>query len=402
MGVKLCCSEGAKNILIISISLGLVHMVNFPATSVQNIALAESTEIDLKVGYYAAICKTVGSILVGFVLQIVYQSIGIKLTFGLFIFLIIGSYLPMIWIVNEYVIYAGEFLAGLGMGATWVLCPMVVMDNSEEGKSLRNMGHWWAMMTVGVVVGGLSNYFYFEGVSTISVSNRIMIYALAAGITVLSSIIAIFGISEIIAWLQKMGRRPAFWIHFVPLVYWALIWGYFYKIFPTAIPSISDERKLIPLTTVVMGTAFLIGSSTWSYVSKWINSKFCIILASVMQLLVVVLSVLIFPKDSASRIIEVGAAETYIQPHNAYVIAISALIGLADSAVSVIYFNAAGRLYGEETSLGYSVNILGFYAFYILSMFAPSVFDIHSYCYVLAASVVAMCLSITVGLKNYL
>ena len=459
MGVKICCGEGAKNILIIGISLGMVHMVNFPATSVKNIALEESTDIDLKVGYYAEIFKTVGSVLVGFMFPIVYQSIGIKLTFGVSIFLTTGSYWPMIWNVNEYVIYAGDFLSGIGMGATWILCPMVAMDNSEEGKSLRNMGRWWAIMTVGVVSGGLCNYFYFQGVSTISTSNRVMIYAICAGVTILSSIIAAFGISEIkdkrnckrstavdseevkyikidgeegevlnevfreenkterkeeikigssysvkeiIVWLQEMGRRPAFWIHFVPLVYWALVWGYFYKIFPTAIPSISDERKLIPLTTVVLGIALFVGFSSWSHVSKWTSSKFCIILASSMLLLVAVLSVLIFPKDSATQILDVETAETYIPPHNAYVIAISALIGLADSAVGVIYYNSAGRLYGEQKSLGYSVNVLGFYLFYILSMFTPSVLDLHSYCYVLAACVVAMCLSVSVGLKNYL
>ena len=460
MVIKLCCTEGTKNILVVSISMGLVYMALHPATSVQNIALAESTDIDLKVGYYASIFKTAGSILAGFVVQMVYQSIGLKLTFGLVILLITGGYWPMIWIVNEYVIYAGEFLSGIGDGAMWVLCPMVVMDNSREGKSLKNMGHWWAMMTVGVIVGGVCNYFYFEGVSTISASNRVMIYAICAGITVLSSIIATIGVSEIkdgvnrirstavgseevtyvnirldcdqedandvfrerkktgnseeikndvsyslkeiITWLQKMGGRLAFWMHFVPLLYWAFIWGFFYKIFPTAIPSISDERKLIPLTTVVMGITFIAGSSTSSFVSKWINSTSCILLATLMQLLAIILSILIFPKDSATRIIEVGTAETYIEPHNAYLIAISALIGLADSAVSVIYFNAAGRLYGEDTSLGYSVNILGYYVFYILSMFAPSILNIHSYCYVLLASVVAMCLSITVGLKNYL
>ena len=459
MTANFCCNERIKNVLVVSITMGLVYMSFFTATALQNIALAESSDIELQVGYYAAIAKTVGSIVVGFVFQIVYQRLGLKLTSGLFILLCTSCYWPMIWIVNQYVIYAGEFLSGLGSGAMWVLCPMVVMDNSKEESSQRNMGYFFAFTSIGITVGGVCNYFYFEGVYTITAGNRIMVYGICAGLTILACLVGVLGTSEIkdgtkfnrstavdseevtyvkidgneedvdsvfienqtpknneekienklgyslkevIAWLKKMGGRLAFWVHFIPLIYWSFTWGYLEKIFPTAIPSISDERKLIPLTTVIMGITTLIGASTWNLVSKWTSPTFCIIISTLLLLLAITLSVLIFPKDSASRILEVGTAETYLQPSPAYVIIISALIGLADSAVSIIYFNAAGRLYGEETSLGYSVNIFGYYVFYILSMFAPSIVDIHTYCYAMMVSVVAMCFSITVGLKNYL
>ena len=83
-------------------------------------------------------------------------------------------------------------------------------------------------------------------------------------------------------------------------------------------------------------------------------------------------------------------------------IVISALIGLGDAMFCVIYDTAIGRLYGKKTSFGYSINTLVYHVTYGLGMFAPTLFDIHSYCYITMVTVVASCLSLAVGLKQYL
>ena len=450
---NICCNEKLKNIVLVSIGMGLIYSAVFPANAVQNIALAESSDISLTVGYYAAIVNNVGSILTAFVFQFVYNRLGLKLTIALSMFIITGAHWPMIWVTNQYLIYVGEFLSGVGRGFGWIFTPMIVMDNSEKGKSQRNMGYNWTIMSAGVMAGGLCNYFYFVGVTTISVANRQMVYALCAGVTLLASLIAGCGVSEIkggggqggsakvtyvkceegqeeegqarsvesendaegvggnglnyslgdfVTWFKMMGTRLTFWAHFVPLIYTGFIWAYFYKMFPTAIPSISDQRKLIPLSTVIMGGTYLVGTSSSNILSRWFTPAACVALSSCMILVAMILSVLIFPKEAASKIIELGTAETYIRGGPAHLISISALIGLGDGIFSVIHFTAIGRLYGRETSLGYSVNILGYYLIYGLCMFTPTLFDIHSYCYVTMATVVASCLALTVGLKNYL
>ena len=83
-------------------------------------------------------------------------------------------------------------------------------------------------------------------------------------------------------------------------------------------------------------------------------------------------------------------------------IVISALIGLGDAMFCVIYDTAIGRLYGKKTSFGYSINTLVYHVTYGLGMFAPTLFDIHSYCYITMVTVVASCLALAVGLKQYL
>ena len=453
MTAVLCCDEKLKNILVVTFAMGLVYSAVFPAVAVQNITLAESSDIPLTVGYYAAIVHNVGSMLNALVFQFVYNRVGIRWTAGLSMVLITGAHWPMIWITNQYVIYAGEFLSGIGRGAGWIFAPMIVMDNSEPGKSHRNMGYFWSGLSAGVMAGGLGNYFYFVGVTTISAVNRQVVYALCAGVTVLASLLAGFGLSEIkgregcqttndvtyvkvdennedyrvtmpkedggkkeeidgdglnssfsdfIVWFKMMARRPAFWLHFIPLIYTGFIWAYFYKMFPTAIPSISNQRKLIPLTTVVMGGSYLLGTSTSSIVSRWITPTACLLLSALMILVAMILSVLIFPKEAASQILEIGTTETFIKGGFVHLMVISALIGLGDGMFSVIHLTAIGRLYGKDTSLGYSVNIIMYYLVYGLCMFTPTLFDMHSYCYITMVTVVASCLALTVGLKQFL
>ena len=353
----------------------------------------------------------------------------------------------------------------MGWGGLWVLWPMVVIENSAGEKSQKNMGFWFMAKSSGAVMGGLANYFYFEGVTKISSKNRVMIYTICAGVTMFASLVAAFGITDIkksakqhqplrdedietvpqnvkystkggeadvsvmvpgkpsgvnkfkdwfkvvikkaglkegLDWFKVMARIPEFWLLLIPLIYWGFIWGYFLKIFPTATASISDKRNLIPLTSVITGVCSLVGSTTWNLLSKITNNICCIVFASAMLLASLILSILIFPKGAASEILSLGSAETYITPDSIHVVVICALIGLADSGVSIIYYTTAGRIYGDGSALGYSTNAIGFYSFYMCSMFAPSLFDLHTFCYCMIASVVAMCLVFPFGLRKYL
>ena len=301
------------------------------------------------------------------------------------------------------------------------------------------MGYFWSGLSAGVMAGGLVNYFYFVGVNTISTANRQVVYALCAGVTVLASLLAGFGLSEIkgredrktkadvtytkvnesngedngvmkvdesnekddddikgdegslgddvvimpkedddkkegmdgdelnnslsdfVVWFKMMARRPDFFIHFVPLIYNGFICAYFSKTLPTAIPSIYNERKLIPLTTVVTGGSYLLGSATSNITSRWITPAACIFLSGLLILVAMILSILIFPKEAASQILEISTAQTFIKGGIFHVIVISALIGLGDAMFSVIYDTAIGRLYDKKTSFGYSINILGYH-----------------------------------------
>ncbi|XP_063682418.1 uncharacterized protein LOC134817212 [Bolinopsis microptera] len=469
MNLKNCCDERTKNLVVASFCMSLCMFAGAPAGTVQNIALAESTDIDLSVGYHSEVVKTVAGIVAAIIFHPVHNLIGIKVTALLSTVLVTGNYWVMVWIVNKYMLYFGAALCGMGWGALWVLWPMVVVENSAEKKSQKNMGYWFMSMSIGTLMGGLANYFYFEGVTKISSKNRVMLYTTCAGVTMLTSLVAAFGITDIkkspkrhqpltdedietvpqddldevtystkggeadvnvmiprkpsgvnkvkdwfkvmtkkaglkegLDWFKVMARIPAFWFLVIPLIYWGFIWGYFIKILPTATASISDKRNLIPLTSVINGVCSLVGTTTWNLLSKITNNIFCIMVASAMLLSSLILSILIFPKGAASEILALGSAETYITPDPIHVVVICALIGLADSGVSIIYFSTAGRIYGDEPALGYATNAIGYYVFYICSMFSPSLFDLHTYCYCMIASVVAMCLVFPFGLRKYL
>ena len=469
MNLKNFCDERTKNLVLASFCMCLCIFASGPAVTVQNIALAESTDIDLSVGYYCEVVKMAVSIVTSICFHPIYKLIGIKVTVLLSTVLVTGNYWVMIWIVNKYMIYFGAGLTGIGWGVLWILWPMVVVDNSAGDKSQKNMGYWFMSMSSGQVMGGLANYFYFQGVTKISTKNRVMIYTISAGVTIFASLVATFGITDIkksskrhqplkdedietvpqddldevtystkegeaevkvimpekpsgvnkvnnwlkvmiekaglkegLDWFKVMIKIPEFWLLGIPLIYWGFIWGYFIKMLPTATASISDKRNLIPLTTVINGASFLIGTTTWNLLSKITNNIFCIGFASVMLLASIILSILIFPKGAASEILALGSAETYITPDSIHVAVICALIGLADSGVSIIYYTTAGRIYGEGTALGFSLNNIGFCSFFICSMFAPSLFDLHTYCYCMIAAVAAMCLVFSLGLRKYL
>ena len=458
------CDDSTKNIVIASLAMSICAMAATPAGAVQNIALAESTEIGLNVGYYTEVSGVVAVLSIGVCFSVFYKLIGIKLAATLAVLLTTGYYWTMIWIVNQYLMYFGGFLSGMGHGLLWIICPMTVMDNSKDGNAQRNMGYFWVAKSVGEVIGGVCTYIYFNDVTRISKTNRIIVYSVCAGVTIIAAVTAAVGMSEVKhgknghvpledrdivqaeneeecldadevfvkevsiedphvqksveydvdlsqfdhsikyakAWFKVMGKRSEFWVLLLPLFYWAFIWGFFYKILPTATASISDERKLIPLTTIIIGVSYLLGSVSWIHISKLTNNTACIISASVIHLTALVLSVLILPKGAATEILDVDEIDTYIKPEIAYVVVIFALIGFADSGISIIFYTTAGKIFGEGTSLGYAVTNNIYCLFYIASMFAPSLFDLHSYCYTTMAAVLVMCVSMTVGLKKFI
>ena len=418
MGDTNCFNEHTKNIIVTCVCVFLCLLANAPAGAIKNVALAESTDIELMVGYYVDAAYSAMAVVMCAFFHPVYKVIGIKATAMITVVFYGASFWTMIWIGNKYVLFLGSMIAGMGSGALWALVPMVIMDNSDEKLAQRNMGFMWVANALGSLIGGLGNYFYFNGVTKISSENRQTIYGVCAGVIIFASLIVGMGLSDIKAktqlqqeapklsalnWFKKMLKLPQFYMLILPLIYWGFMWGFMYTILPTAVASISDSRNLIPLTTVISAISFLVGSSCWNYIAKLTNNFFCIILASLMHLAALILSILTFPKGAASEILDVDTIETYIDPNATYIVIILALTNLADSGISIIFYTVAGRVYGADgTSLGYSTNMIGYSVFYICSMFAPGLFDLHSFCYTMIASVLVMCLAFVVGLRKYM
>ena len=464
MKIKWNWNKRTRNILTSSFCMCLSVMAAAPAILIQNIALAESSDIDLSVGYYSEVLRSSTGIITCLLFYPVYKKIGIKVVAMVSTILITAAYWTMIWIVNEGLIYLGAAISGMGWGSVWVLWPMVIMENSKNAKNAQtNMGIWFAGASFGEVIGGLCNYFYFDGVYQISVENRQMVYGICAGITIFASFVAAVGLtqhnnhkqsgnhqppnnkeiaagSEVtdeiegkkndsdtieieirvpgkqentedkrtkldfdsLTWCKKMLKLPAFYLLGIPLLYWGVLWGYYLKILPTAIASISDSRNLLPLGAVIGGACSFFGATLWDFVSRATNNLFCISLASLMIVSAAILSILTFPKGAATEILEVGSVETYIKPDSIYVVVIQGLIMLADVGISIIFYAAAGQIYGEGTTLGYASNMVGFSFFYICSMFAPDLFNLHSYCYLMIAAVLLMCFTFFTGLRKFI
>ena len=121
------CDDSTKNIVIASVAMSICAMAATPAGAVQNIALAESTEIGLNVGYYTEVSGVVAVLFIGVCFSVFYKLIGIKLAATLAVLLTTGYYWTMIWIVNQYLMYFGGFLSGMGHALLWIICPMTVM-----------------------------------------------------------------------------------------------------------------------------------------------------------------------------------------------------------------------------------------------------------------------------------
>lgn len=317
--------ENSKNILVTSICGFLAVLPTAPSTAVLNIALAESSNIDLMVGYYSEAVKYALAIVGCLLYYPLYKLVGLRVTGLICMVLQSGLSWTMIWISNKEMVYLGAAITGLGGGFLWCILPVVIMDNSDEKNAQRNMSFLWFALSLGAMAGGLLNYFYFDGVTTISVENRELVYSVSAGVYIFAGLVAAIGLSDVreksqreqdtpifraLSWFKRMIKLPAFWSLGLPLIYWGFIWGYFVKILPTAIPSMSDSRNLIPLTTVIHGAGVLVGATVWDLVSRITNTVTCVILATLMLLASLILSVLIIPKGAASEILDISTIET--------------------------------------------------------------------------------------------
>lgn len=508
-----------RNIVVACILVAIMSATITPASAVQNIALADSTEVSLKVGYFSEIAGTTGSMVMGVLFSVLYKFMGLRIVTTLTMGLTSGYYWPMMWVVDTTLIYIGGFLAGSGRGAIWIVGPMIIMDNSRDKiTAQRNMGYFWVAKSLGDVFGGTCNYFYFNNITVISARNRFVVYGVCALATILGAVFAGFWLTEAKSltakrkkkgedddpdlegkkttsfaddnanmtkecgvalddkvdpkaksnensltikknnetgievsntkpctndlensscqqletktksgadpshesntnenvavfdhswaysktWFKNMAQRLEFWILLIPLFYWAFLWGYLYKIMPTAIGSVFRQRNIIPLSSIMAGVGYLVGSTCWNTVTRWTNNSFCVVLQTAMLLVALLLSVLIFPRGAASTLLDPDTVETYITPDTLYVVAISVLLALADSGVSITYYTVCGVIFGEGNSLGYALVNNLYYLLYVVSMFAPSLFDLHSYCYSTAGAVLVMCLSFTIGLRRFM
>ena len=114
MKLKKYYDERTKNLAVASFCTCVCFAAGAPAGTVQNIAIAESTDIDISVGYYSEMVKTIGSIVAAIFFHPVYQLIGIKVTALLSTVLVTGNYWVMIWIVNKYMLWSCSMWNGLG------------------------------------------------------------------------------------------------------------------------------------------------------------------------------------------------------------------------------------------------------------------------------------------------
>ena len=459
---SVCFNENNKNMAVAAISMSLCIMSSLPAGVIQNIALAESTDLDLVSGYYAESFKVAFSIIAAVFFNPIYNLIGIKLTALISTLLVTGTYWVMIWIVSKQMLYFGAALTGLGLGALWILWPMVIIDNSTPETKQRNMGLWFMTVALGLVIGGLANYFYFQDVRQISKENRIVVYVSCSVVTILAAILSTVAITDVkknsqrdvmiddveavsghsdeegeseadvmimmpgkpspgqkvkdcfhllvfkagfresFDWFKIMMRMPEFWLLALPLFAWGFLWGFMVKILPTAIPSISDNRGLIPLISVIMGVCYLFGTTIWNFIRKFTGNGFVVVTCCLFVIAAAVLAILILPQGSSTEILVIGSVKTYVHPDSIYIALICAFIGMGDSGLSIIYYTTAGRIYGAGTGPGYAMNGIGYHGFYFLSMFAANLVSLHVYCYILIAGVVATALAFLLGLKNYM
>ena len=113
-----------------------------------------------------------------------------------------------------------------------------------------------------------------------------------------------------------------------------------------------------------------------------------------------VLAVLMFPTDAAVNVDTTKG--TYITPQPYIMIILAGLLGFADCGFSITYFALAGKVFADDTVMGYSVINFVFCLFYIFSMFLTPLVSLHTFLYIQEAAILISFGCVVVGLRKYL
>ena len=442
-----------KNMIISTLILCLSLGSYFLATSLQNVAITDSSDIDSTVGYisggayYASSC--IGAILFPVVNRLMNRTV---LTVVALI-----SYLMFyasMFVLREWAIYLGSVLSGAGGSILFIFSLKSIADNSPTEHLQRNMALFWAAVSVANVVNNLVNYFYIQHLDKITNTIRVTVYGTLAGFCVVAMVLALFGekeekrdeekcevygqdqtngevkieldsiagnqdakvekaasrssetqdvkkkIKEKLKFLTEQSRRRSLWIIVVYQFFSGTLWGYVQKALPVAIGVTFDKRSVINLSGLVVGLCTLAGSLAFKKLRDLTNNTVCTVVMMIMAIAACTISYMVFPFDANISLTPTGTS--YMEPEVYHVALISILLSLTDTGFNVMGFAVAALMFDGDTATAFSFLDTTFCIGNGVMITLAGFIDLHSYLILLAVLTVATGLGYIIGLRKYI
>ena len=458
-----CCCTATKRdatmvitTLIVCLSMGSF----FLATSLQNVAITDSSDLGPTVGYVSGGVYYGSSAIGSLAFPLLNKCFG-RISIYLFA---LTSYIMLyasMFVLNEYSIYVGAILAGAGGATIFILALKSIADNSTLKDLQRNMSYFWASVSIANIINNLVNFLYIQSLKTITTTIRISVYGALAGLCIVAMFLTIglykvqaserhdqteiYGnktdpeiadgdivldeplkndstaavcsdkildgaetspknwkqkIVDGLRWLGTLAKRRSIWMIIIYQFFSGTLWGYSLKALPVTIGNVFEDRSVINLAGLVIGFSTLFGALAFKKMKEKSNNFICIFVMVVLAGSACVLSYLIFPYDANISLRPTGT--TYITPHCYHVVIIATLLSLADTGFNILGFSVTVLMFDGDSSTSYTflntTFCIGNGVMFALAGFV----NLHAYIVLLMVLTVLTGLGYSIGLRKYL
>ncbi|XP_009327179.1 PREDICTED: UNC93-like protein MFSD11 isoform X1 [Pygoscelis adeliae] len=319
---------------------------------------------------------------------------------GIFYSLYIAIFIqPATW-----AFYTASVFIGIAAAVLWTAQGNCLTVNSDENTIGRNSGVFWALLQSSLFFGNLYIYFAWQGKTHISESDRRTVFIALTVISLVGTVLFFLirkqedmktpgeedSTNEILgdssSAQNKMTRAVAAFKKSIKLsftkeimllsvttAYTGLELTFFSGVYGTCIGAVnrfgSEEKSLIGLSGIFIGVGEILGGGIFGLLSK--NNRFgrnpVVMLGIVVHFIAFYLIFFNMPNDAPIAPMEGTDDVAYMIPSKEVAIFCSFLLGLGDSCFNTQLLSILGFLYSEDSAP----------AFAILSLFSPSVLQLH-------------------------
>ncbi|KAL5269201.1 hypothetical protein ACHWQZ_G002881 [Mnemiopsis leidyi] len=366
----------------------LIYSAFFPGSGLLDVVVTDGRHSDdASVGFTSQGLTYLSSISIALITPPIISVIGVRATFGIASILYCGLFIGIIFL-QDWTIYLGSFIAGVGMGMLWVVAPKILTDNSTEKNLQRNNSIWWCIYIFSMVIGNTADYFYLGNLTTIDAHTRFCIYLVCTILVLLATAVAILGYKdvkksesltdnqdELLCSRSIQGRpinleRATPWekikqnmklykvclfrkeVGYLLLVlfYNSFVLAFYTMTYQTCIGHTFADRSLIPLMSLVFGMTAVISCPLYESMATFLNTKIAVLFLYVLAIISYYMIFLSFPSAATY-----GSSDepTTIKPTKNLVLIIGVLLAITDTGFNIQANHVVGLLFQSDSEIGF-------------------------------------------------
>ncbi|XP_051037235.1 UNC93-like protein MFSD11 isoform X2 [Phodopus roborovskii] len=289
--------------------------------------------------------------------------------------------------------YTASVFIGIAAAVLWTAQGNCLTINSDEHTIGRNSGIFWALLQSSLFFGNLYIYFAWQGKTQISEKDRRTVFIALTVISLVGTVLFFLirkpdsenvlgeeescddqdmeapesaqnNVTKAVDAFKKSLKlcvTKEMLLLSVTTAYTGLELTFFSGVYGTCIGAVNkfgtEEKSLIGLSGIFIGTGEILGGSLFGLLSK--NNRFgrnpVVLLGSLVHLIAFYLIFLNMPGDAPIAPVEGTDSVAYIRPSKEVAILCSFLLGLGDSCFNTQLLSILGFLYSEDSAPAFAV-----------------------------------------------